>query len=79
MVSAALNVHSVWFRFSTHKNAVLFFCTLALSAAATVANIKIRYDAKTPKFAIIGTRAICVFYSIHLCVKTAEFIDSFHL
>ena len=31
---------------------------------ATVANIKIRYDAKTPQFAIFGTRVICVFYSI---------------
>ena len=30
-------------------------------AAATIANIKIRYDAKTPQF---GTRVICVFYSI---------------
>ena len=43
-----------------YKNAVLFFCTLALSAAATVANIKIHYDAKTPQFAIFGTRVICV-------------------
>ena len=33
---------------------------LALSAAA---NIKIRYDAKIPQFAIFGTRVICVFYS----------------
>ena len=30
---------------------------------ATVANIKIRYDAKTPQFAIFGTLVICVFYS----------------
>ena len=54
----------MWFRFTIYKNAVLFFCTLTLSAAATVANIKIRYVAKTPQFAIFGTRVICVFYSI---------------
>ena len=41
-----------------------FLIVLALSAAATVANIKIRYDAKTPQFAIFGTRVICVLYSI---------------
>ena len=46
-----------------YTNAVLYFCTLALSAASTVANIKTRYDAKTPQFAIFGTRVICVFYS----------------
>ena len=57
------SIHSVWFRFAMYENAVLFFCTLALSVAATVANIKIRYDAKTPKFAIFGTSVICVFYS----------------
>ena len=39
---------------------------LALSTAATVANIKIRYDAKTPQFAIFGTSVICVFYSVQL-------------
>ena len=47
------------------KTLYLLFCTLALSAAATVANIKIRYDAKTPQLAIFGTRVICVFYSTH--------------
>ena len=31
--------------------------------AATVANIKIHFDAKTRQFAIFGTRVICVFYS----------------
>ena len=31
-------------------------------APATVTNMKIRYDAKTPQFAIFGTR-VCVFYS----------------
>ena len=35
-------------------------------AVATVANIKIRYDAKTSQFAIFGTRVIYVFYSIWL-------------
>ena len=41
-----------------------FLTVLALSVASTVANIKIRYDEKTPQFAIFGTRFICVFYSI---------------
>ena len=45
------------------KTLYYFITVLALSAAATVANIKIRYDAKTPQFAIYGTRVICVFYS----------------
>ena len=47
------------------KTLYLLFFTLALSAAATVANIKICYDAKTPQLAIFGTRVICVFYSTH--------------
>ena len=44
----------------------LYFCLaiLALSAAATVAKIKIRYDAKIPQYAIFGTLVIYVFYSI---------------
>ena len=46
------------------KTLYFFFCTLALSAAATVADIKIRYDAKTPQFAIFRTHVIRVFYSI---------------
>ena len=46
------------------KTLYFFLTALALSASATVANIKIRYDAKTPQFAIFGTRVICVFYSI---------------
>ena len=45
------------------KTLCYFVTVLALSAAATVANVKIRYDAKTPQFAIFGTRVICVFYS----------------
>ena len=53
---------------------------MALSAAATVANIKIRYDAKTLLFAIFGTRVIYVFYSIHIyrhilvCIHTHTYI-----
>ena len=54
----------MWFRFAIYKTLYFFLTVLALSAAATVANIKIRYDAKTPQFAIFGTRVICVFYSI---------------
>ena len=46
------------------KTLYFFLAALALSAAATVANIKIRYDAKTPQFALFGTHVICVFYSI---------------
>ena len=46
------------------KTLYYFLTVLALSAAATVANIKIRYDAKIPQFAIFGTRIIYVFYSI---------------
>ena len=45
------------------KTLYFFLTVLALSAAATVANIKIHYDAKTPQFAIFGTRVICVFHS----------------
>ena len=41
-----------------------FHTVLALSAVATVANIKIRYDAKIPQFALFGTRVIYVIYSI---------------
>ena len=43
---------------------------LALSAAATVVNIKIRYDAKIPHFAIFGTRVIYVFYSFSSSIYT---------
>ena len=57
-----LFIYSVWFRFAIYKNAVLFFCTLVLATAATVADIKICYESKTPQFAIFGTRIICVFY-----------------
>ena len=45
------------------KTLYFFLTLLALSAAATVANMKIRYDAKIPQFTILGTRVIYVFYS----------------
>ena len=45
------------------KTLYFFLTVLALSAVAIVANIKIRYDAKIPQFAIFGTRVIYVFYS----------------
>ena len=48
------------------KTLYFFLTVLALAAVATVAKIKIRYDAKTPQFAIFGTRVICVFYSIYI-------------
>ena len=35
-------------------------------AVATFANIKIRYDTKTPQFTIFGTRVTCLFYSNYL-------------
>ena len=44
------------------KMLYFFLTVLALSAAATVANIKIHFDAKTPQFAIFGTRVMCVIY-----------------
>ena len=47
------------------KALYFYFGTLARSAAATIANIKIRFDTKTPQFAMFGTRVICVFYSIN--------------
>ena len=50
---------------SLYIKTLYFFPTvLALSAAVIVANIKIRYDVKTPQFAIFGTRVIYVFYSV---------------
>ena len=58
----------MWFRFTIYKSAVLFLCTLTQSAAATVANVKIRYDAKTLQFSIFETHIICVFYSICICI-----------
>ena len=42
------------------KTLYFFLTVLALSAAAIVANIKIRYDAKIPQLAIFGTRVIYV-------------------
>ena len=46
------------------KTLYFFLTVLALSAVATVTNIKVCYDAKTPQFAIFGTHVICVFYII---------------
>ena len=43
------------------KTVYVFLIVLALSAAATVANTKIRYDAKTPP---IGD----IWYTRHMCV-----------
>ena len=40
------------------KTLYFFLTVLALSAAATIANIKICYDVKTLQFAIFGTRDI---------------------
>ena len=48
------------------KTLYFLLIVLALSAAAAVATIKIRYDAKIPQFAIFGTRIIYVFYSISI-------------
>ena len=62
------------------KMLYFFLTVLALSAAATFANIKIRYDAKTPQFAIFGTRVICVFYSIglmYICKPKIQLDDIF--
>ena len=44
------------------KMLYFFLTVLALSAAATVANIKIRYDAKIPQFAIFGTHVSMTFF-----------------
>ena len=46
------------------KTLYFFLTVLALSAAVTIANIKLCYDAKIPQFAILGTGVIYVFYSI---------------
>ena len=54
----------------THKNAVLFFCTLALSAVATVANIKIRYDQKRPNLLYLG-------HASYVCSTVYLLISSF--
>ena len=56
------------------KTLYFFLTVLALSAAATVANIKIRYDAKIPQFAIFGTCVIYVFYSISWTQHTRDFL-----
>ena len=47
-----------------------FLTVLALSATATVNNIKIRYDAKTPQFAILGHASyVCsTVYQVTHCI-----------
>ena len=60
------------------KTLYCFLTVLALSAAATVANIKIRYDAKFPQFALFGSRVIYVFYSIYIN-KSMLLLDLCHL
>ena len=50
------------------KTLYFFLTVLALSAAAIVANIKIRYDAKIPQFAIFETPVIYVFYSFQYSI-----------
>ena len=47
-----------------------------LSAAATVANIKICYDTKTPQIDIFGTRVICVFYSTQNFTSAGSHCDT---
>ena len=54
------------------KTPYFFIFTFFMLTAATVANIKIRYDAKTPQCAIFGTGVICVFHSIQLLRELAE-------
>ena len=54
------------------KTLYFLLTVLAMSAAATVTNIKVRYGAKTPQFAIFGTCVICVFYSISSGPKLYE-------
>ena len=49
------------------KTLYFFLTVLLLSAAAPVTNIKIRYDAKTPHFAIFGTRS-------YMCSTVANFL-----
>ena len=64
------------------KTLYFFLTVLALSAAATVANIRIRYNAKTLQFAIFGTRVICVFYSILIVrvgIGTLVFTDAMYM
>ena len=59
------------------KTLYFFLTVLALSAAATVAHIKIRYDAKIPQFAIFGTRVIYVFYSKYMLIILSVRISNY--
>ena len=54
------------------KRCTFFLTVLELSAAATVANIKTRYDAKTPQFAKFWTCVIYVFYSFSVSVNVFQ-------
>ena len=60
------------FRSLCIKTLYFFPTVLVLSAAATVANIKICYDAKVPQFAIFGTRVICVLQYFDFNPSNAE-------
>ena len=44
-------------------------------AAAIVAYIKIRSDAKTPQFVIFGTHVISLFYSVNMCLYNQAMED----
>ena len=57
--SASLYIKTLFF------SSVLWHCQRCLCRY-----IKTRYDAKTPQFAIFGTRVICVFYSIE-CLNSS--------
>ena len=49
---------------------------------APIAYIKIRYDAKTPQFAIFGSHVICVFYSSLIACINAPIVqinDNYYL
>ena len=54
------------------KTLYFFLTVLALSAVATVANIKIRYDAKIPQLAIFGT---CMMHPIYMCSTVFNYQD----
>ena len=57
------------------KTLYFFLTVLALSASATVANIKIRYDAKILQFAIFGRRGICVFQKYQF-IKSRKILNN---
>ena len=57
------------------KTLYFFLTVLALSAAAAVANIKLRYDANILQFAIFGTRGICVFQKYQF-IKSRKILNN---